>query len=129
MRYPQQWDQNNPKLSRCCCGARYLVAGVGSLRGIADFHAEHSINGDYCAVPRHCCVACLLPSIILRGVLGGAGGGSLRGVADSFPEHAATNGDRDHIGGVDIMYLKNVLLKFLDSVASGRSEQVYSHSI
>lgn len=54
---------------------------------------------------------------------GNVGGGSLRGVADSFAEHPS-NGDRDHIGGVDIMYLKNVLLKFLDSVASGRSEQV-----
>lgn len=53
-----------------------------------------------------------------------AGGGSLRGIADSFAEHPSSNGDRDHIGGVDIMYLKNVLLKFLDSVASGRSEQV-----
>ncbi|CAK0760107.1 hypothetical protein CVIRNUC_002744 [Coccomyxa viridis] len=50
------------------------------------------------------------------------GGGSLRGVADGFAE-LPTNGDRDHIGGVDIVYLKNVLLKFLDSLASGRTEQ------
>ncbi len=49
----------------------------------------------------------------------------MHGIADSFAEHPS-NGDRDHIGGVDIMYLKNVLLKFLDSVASGRSEQVLS---
>lgn len=54
---------------------------------------------------------------------GPAGGGSLHGLTDSFAEHPA-NGDRDHIGGVDIMYLKNVLLKFLDSLASGRIEQV-----
>ena len=52
-----------------------------------------------------------------------AGGGSLRGVADAFAEQPV-NGDREHIGGVDIMYLKNVLLKFLDSLVSGRSEQV-----
>jgi hypothetical protein len=52
-----------------------------------------------------------------------AGGGSLRGVADAFAEQPA-NGDREHIGGVDIMYLKNVLLKFLDSMVSGRTEQV-----
>ena len=55
-----------------------------------------------------------------------AGGGSLRGVADGFAE-LPTNGDRDHIGGVDIVYLKNVLLKFLDSLASGRTEQVTLH--
>ena len=52
-----------------------------------------------------------------------AGGGSLRGLADAFAEQPV-NGDREHIGGVDIMYLKNVLLKFLDSLVSGRSEQV-----
>ena len=49
-------------------------------------------------------------------------------MADGFSE-LPTNGDRDHIGGVDIVYLKNVLLKFLDSLASGRTEQVSLHSL
>ena len=49
-------------------------------------------------------------------------------MADGFAE-LPTNGDRDHIGGVDIVYLKNVLLKFLDSLASGRTEQVTLHGL
>ncbi|EIE18143.1 hypothetical protein COCSUDRAFT_49368 [Coccomyxa subellipsoidea C-169] len=50
------------------------------------------------------------------------GGGSLRGIADTFSE-TPTNGQRDQLPGVDILYLKNVLLKFLDSAAAGRTEQ------
>ncbi|KAK9917759.1 hypothetical protein WJX75_007885 [Coccomyxa subellipsoidea] len=50
------------------------------------------------------------------------GGGSLRGVADAFAE-TPTNGQREQLPGVDILYLKNVLLKFLDSAAAGRTEQ------
>lgn len=54
------------------------------------------------------------------------GGGSLRGVADAFAE-MPTNGQREQLPGVDILYLKNVLLKFLDSAAAGRTEQVRRH--
>ena len=54
------------------------------------------------------------------------GGGSLRGVADAFAE-TPTNGQREQLPGVDILYLKNVLLKFLDSAAAGRTEQVGTH--
>ena len=54
------------------------------------------------------------------------GGGSLRGVADAFAE-TPTNGQREQLPGVDILYLKNVLLKFLDSAAAGRTEQVRRH--
>lgn len=53
------------------------------------------------------------------------GGGSLRGVADAFAE-TPLNGQREQLPGVDILYLKNVLLKFLDSAAAGRTEQVGS---
>ena len=51
------------------------------------------------------------------------GGGSLRGVADTFAE-TPTNGQREQLPGVDVLYLKNVLLKFLDSAAAGRTDQV-----
>jgi hypothetical protein len=53
------------------------------------------------------------------------GGGSLRGVADMLSEQAAAaNGGREQLPGVDVLYLKNVLLKFLDSIVLGRIEQV-----
>lgn len=44
-------------------------------------------------------------------------------MADAFAE-TPTNGQREQLPGVDILYLKNVLLKFLDSAAAGRTEQV-----
>lgn len=47
----------------------------------------------------------------------------MRGVADAQIEQAS-NGSREQMAGVDILYLKNVLLKFLYSMASGRIEQV-----
>lgn len=38
---------------------------------------------------------------------------------------SATGGpEREQIGGVDIVYLKNVVLKFLDAQANGRADQV-----
>ncbi len=47
----------------------------------------------------------------------------------SLNEGEASNGgsggaEREQIAGVDILYLKNVLLKFLDAAAAGRTEQV-----
>lgn len=56
------------------------------------------------------------------------GGGSLRGVADAFAD-TPTNGQREQLPGVDVLYLKNVLLKFLDSAAAGRTEQVLFHCL
>ena len=56
-----------------------------------------------------------------------SGGGSLRGVADANGDAgAAPNGaaDRELMAGVDIVYLKNVLLKFLDAATAGRFDQV-----
>ena len=54
-----------------------------------------------------------------------AGGGSLRGVADANGEAGGmVNGDRELMAGVDIVYLKNVLLKFLDAATAGRFDQV-----
>lgn len=55
-----------------------------------------------------------------------AGGGSLRGVADANGEGSGmVNGDRELMAGVDIVYLKNVLLKFLDAATAGRFDQVH----
>lgn len=54
------------------------------------------------------------------------GGGSLRG-AGAFDDDSGTptaNGShREHMDGVDIVYLKNVLLKFVDAHAHGRTQE------
>ena len=54
------------------------------------------------------------------------GSGSLRGVNISpFDDDSGTptNGNRECIDGVDILYLKNVLLKFVDAHAHGRTQE------
>lgn len=55
------------------------------------------------------------------------GSGSLRGVNGTpFDDDSGTpreNGARENMGGVDIVYLKNVLLKFVDAHAHGRTQE------
>ena len=54
------------------------------------------------------------------------GGGSLRGAAafdDDSGTPAANGLHREHMDGVDIVYLKNVLLKFVDAHAHGRTQE------
>jgi hypothetical protein len=50
------------------------------------------------------------------------GGGSLYGVADAAVAAAAraAPASRDSLSGVDIMYVKNIVLKFLDAVVAGK---------
>lgn len=54
------------------------------------------------------------------------GSGSLRGTG-AFDDDSGTpnaNGShREHMDGVDIVYLKNVLLKFVDAHAHGRTQE------
>jgi hypothetical protein len=59
------------------------------------------------------------------------GGGSLLGTPHAGAEAAERGGggggggaEREQMAGVDILYLKNVLLKFLDAAAAGRTDQV-----
>lgn len=59
-------------------------------------------------------VCCLLDNV---------GGGSLLGTASQSLSEGG-GAEREQIGGVDIVYLKNVLLKFLDAAATGRTDQV-----
>lgn len=57
------------------------------------------------------------------------GSGTLRGVSPlPFDEEPGTptNGSRECIDGVDIVYLKNVLLKFVDAHAHGRTQECSS---
>jgi hypothetical protein len=49
------------------------------------------------------------------------GGGGLLGSVD---EETAMMGQREEIKGVDIIYFKNVMLKFLEANSSGRTDQV-----
>ena len=54
------------------------------------------------------------------------GGGSLMGAAalDDYSGSPTANGShREHMEGVDIVYLKNVLLKFVDAHAHGRTQE------
>ncbi|WIA17304.1 hypothetical protein OEZ85_014171 [Tetradesmus obliquus] len=56
------------------------------------------------------------------------GGGSLYGVADSAVEAAArlpvgSCSQRDVVGGVDLVYVKNVVLKFLEAVMAGKAAE------
>jgi len=56
------------------------------------------------------------------------GSGSLRGVNvnNPFDDESGTptaNGGREHMEGVDMVYLKNVLLKFVDAHAHGRTQE------
>ncbi|KAL3131337.1 hypothetical protein ABBQ38_000625 [Trebouxia sp. C0009 RCD-2024] len=54
------------------------------------------------------------------------GGGSLRGAGafdDDSGTPAASGSHREHMDGVDIVYLKNVLLKFVDAHAHGRTQE------
>lgn len=65
-----------------------------------------------------------------------AGGGSLLGDAAGSEDgdrawrppsrhgSMAFAPEREQMGGVDILYLKNVVLKFLDAQAAGRTDQV-----
>ena len=56
-------------------------------------------------------------------LLDNVGGGSLLGTASQSLSEGG-GAEREQIGGVDIVYLKNVLLKFLDAAATGRTDQV-----
>ena len=55
------------------------------------------------------------------------GGGSLGGTGpledDSASAPFANGSYREHMDGVDIVYLKNVLLKFVDAHAHGRTQE------
>lgn len=67
------------------------------------------------------------PSVIMAHqvccLLDNVGGGSLLGTASQSLSEGG-GAEREQIGGVDIVYLKNVLLKFLDAAATGRTDQV-----
>ena len=69
-----------------------------------------------------------------------AGGGSLLETSPSMRENGASNGWQgaslsrsssaaglaEQLGDTDVLYLKNVVLKFLDACTAGKTEQVQS---
>lgn len=65
----------------------------------------------------------MLPAVVKCCLLDDAGGGSLLGTASQSLSESG-GAEREQLGGVDIVYLKNVLLKFLDAAATGRTDQV-----
>eukprot|EP01025_Chloroclados_australasicus_P025050 TRINITY_DN25062_c1_g1_i1.p1 TRINITY_DN25062_c1_g1~~TRINITY_DN25062_c1_g1_i1.p1 ORF type:complete len:851 (-),score=158.34 TRINITY_DN25062_c1_g1_i1:584-3136(-) len=53
------------------------------------------------------------------------GGGSIHDIADGFSQNGDgyQDGIRNRIGGVDIIYLRNVLFKFIEALATGRQSE------
>lgn len=64
-----------------------------------------------------------LKPLVEPGVSVGTGGGGLLGTVD---EETAMMGQREEIKGVDIIYFKNVMLKFLEANSEGRTDQVFA---
>ena len=54
--------------------------------------------------------------------------GASNGWQGSLSRSSSGAGNLEQLGDTDVLYLKNVILKFLDACTAGRSEQVGSDS-